>query len=102
MANFCFNCQRYQSLATQCIDHLATVQEQADRMTFAGGAHDEDLANEPIQKAPSCCCSHVPVLLPISASLPLRVGERHVQRFVSEPDADCVYRHTFFMQIIGD
>jgi hypothetical protein len=29
------------------------------------------------------------------------VGERYVQRLVPEPDADCVYRHAFFMKRVG-
>ena len=29
------------------------------------------------------------------------IGERHVERLVSEPDADRVYRHAFFMQRVG-
>jgi len=33
--------------------------------------------------------------------LAFEVGERHVERFVSEPDSDCVYRHAFFMQSVG-
>jgi len=33
--------------------------------------------------------------------LAFEVGERYVQRLVPEPDADCVYRHAFFMQCVG-
>jgi len=33
--------------------------------------------------------------------LAFEVSERHVQRFVAEPDTDGVYRHAFFMQRVG-
>jgi hypothetical protein len=32
--------------------------------------------------------------------LAFEVGERYVQRFVTEPDADGIHRHSLFMQIL--